>query len=135
MNYERLKLIASSWMNEFWRNKNFKAFRDLHAEQFIDRSPAGRGSDRDAFLEGIKELYAAFPNFDAVIEDLIIDAVTGKVAVRWTAKGTHKGAFMNFSPTGREIVFNGIEIIKIENDKITERWGEWDGVDLERQLG
>src|SRR4029077_7740139 len=37
------------------------------------------------------------------IEDILIDAAQGKAAVRWTATGTHRGAFMGCVPTGRVI--------------------------------
>jgi predicted ester cyclase len=41
---------------------------------------------------------------------------------------------MGAAPTGRRITFAGIEIIRVENERIVERWGEWDGIDLLRQL-
>ena len=31
--------------------------------------------------------------------------------------------------------FRGIEILTVSMGKISERWGEWDGMDLLRQLG
>jgi predicted ester cyclase len=31
--------------------------------------------------------------------------------------------------------FKGIEIIRVRDDRIVERWGEWDGIDLLVQLG
>jgi hypothetical protein len=32
-------------------------------------------------------------------------------------------------------VFKGIEIVRVRDGLITERWGEWDGLDLIAQLG
>src|SRR4029450_9349697 len=82
----------------------------------------------------IVQLYAAFPDFYARIEDILIDAAQGKAAVRWTATGTHRGAFMGCDPTGRVIRFKCIEIIRIDNGRIAERWGEWNPVELLEQL-
>jgi predicted ester cyclase len=62
------------------------------------------------------------------VDDLVIDAAAGKVAVRWTATGTHQGKFLGVEPTGRRVVFRGIEIVHIEDGLIIERWGEWDGI-------
>ena len=68
------------------------------------------------------------------VEDLVVDVETEKVAIRWTAIGKHAKTFMNVPSTGKCIRFKGIEIIRIENDLIVERWGEWDGIDLIEQL-
>lgn len=64
-----------------------------------------------------------------------VHATSGVVAVRWTAVGTHRGAYLGAEPTGRRISFKGIEFIRCREGRITERWGEWDGLDLLGQLG
>jgi predicted ester cyclase len=38
-------------------------------------------------------------------------------------------------PTGRTLVLDGINIFRIEDDKIVERWGRLDELGLLRQLG
>ena len=132
---ERLQEIAHRWMEEGWQKGNLAVDDELHAAGFVDRSSGDRASGREGFKEGIAQLYAAFSDFYAVIEDLVVDAAGGKVAVRWTATGTHTGPFMGIKPTGQQVCFAGIEIIRIENEQIVERWGEWDGIELLRQLG
>jgi steroid delta-isomerase-like uncharacterized protein len=132
---ERLQEIASHWIEEGWQKGNPAVVDELHAASFVDHSAGDRSSGREGFKEGITQLYAAFSDFYAVIQDLIIDAATGKVTVRWTATGTHTGSFMGLEPTGKRIHFEGIEVIRLEGDRIVERWGEWDGIGLLRQLG
>lgn len=80
-------------------------------------------------------MFGAFPDFFAVTDDLVIDPEASTVAVRWHATGTHLGVFMGVLASEKTISFRGIEIIHIENDKIVERWGEWDGEAILRQLG
>ncbi len=130
-----LAAVALRWMEEIWRPGGMKHFDELHSPDFSDHSPAGRAADREAYRAGILELYAAFPDFTAVTEDLLLDARAGKAAVRWSAVGTHRGPFLGYAPSGRMIRFTGIEIIRVENGKIVERWGEWDGLGLLDQLG
>jgi steroid delta-isomerase-like uncharacterized protein len=132
---ERLGGIAQRWIEQGWQKGDASMVDELHAADFVDHDAAGRAADRAGFKAGILELYAAFPDLYAVIEDLVVDAAAGKVAVRWSATGTHRGAFMGVPPTGRRIIFRGIEIIRVEDERIVERWGEWDGIDLLRQLG
>ena len=130
-----LKAIAERWMQEVWQQGKIDAIDDLHAPNFQDRSPAGRATDNAGYKEGLHELFTAFPDFHAITDDLVIDTAAGKVAVRWSATGTHRGTFMGMAPTNKPITFRGIEILRIENGRIVERWGEWDGIDLLQQLG
>lgn len=130
-----LKGIVDRWMVEVWQRGNADAIDELHAPDFQDHSPAGRPSDNEGFKAGVRELYRGFPDFSAVTEDLLIDAAAGKVAVRWKGAGTHYGDFMGAQATDKQITFRGIEILRIENGRIVEHWGEWDGIDLLEQLG
>ncbi|NER83007.1 MAG: ester cyclase [Leptolyngbya sp. SIO1D8] len=41
---------------------------------------------------------------------------------------------MNYPPTGRQICFQGIEILRIEDGQVVARWGEWDGISLLQQF-
>lgn len=133
--YNTLKEIVDRWMDEIWQKRNVDAVDELHASDFVDRSPAGRSPDNRGFKEGLVRLYQAFPDFYATTDDLVIDASEGKVALRWSAVGTHKREYMGVPPTGKRVTFRGIEILRIENGRIVERWGEWDGIDLLEQLG
>jgi steroid delta-isomerase-like uncharacterized protein len=126
--------IARRWVECGWQKGQSEVVDELHAPNFVDHNPAGRGSDNHGFKEGIVQLYAAFPDFYARIEDILIDGVQSKATVRWTATGTHRGAFMGCDPTGRVIRFKCIEIIRIDNGRIAERWGEWNPVELLEQL-
>jgi steroid delta-isomerase-like uncharacterized protein len=126
--------LTRRWIECGWQKGQSEVVDELHAPNFVDNNPAGRGSDNDGFKEGIVQLYAAFPDFHARIEDILIDAAQGKAAVRWTATGTHRGTFMGCDPTGRVIQFKCIEIVRIDNGRIAERWGEWNTVELLEQL-
>ncbi|MGH9847095.1 MAG: ester cyclase [Blastocatellia bacterium] len=132
---EELKVVAERWMEEIWRKRDLTKFDEIHSLNFMDKSSAGRATTREAFKKGIIELYEAFPDWEAIIDDLVVDPTTNKVAVRWTATGAHRAAFMGIAPTNKRITFNGIEIVRVEGGQIVERWGEWNGIELLRQLG
>lgn len=118
----------------FWQGAGLEGFDELHAPEMVDHSSGDRGSDRDGFRAGVIELYEAFPDFYAEIEQVLVDAQASAVTVRWSASGTHKGLFLGVPPSGRKVRFSGIEIIKIQADRVVARWGEWDGLDLVQQL-
>jgi predicted ester cyclase len=58
-----------------------------------------------------------------------------KVAVRFTVRGTHRGEFMGIAPTGKEVVVQGMDINRMANGKIVERWGIADSLSMLQQLG
>lgn len=123
---ERLAGIASRWIS-LWRPPVDRAlFDELHADDFEDRSPAGRPATKEGFARGLADLLRVFPGLRAVVEDLVIDEERSRVAVRWSARGTAVEAFLGREPDGRPTAFSGIEIIEIRGDRIVRRWGEWD---------
>jgi steroid delta-isomerase-like uncharacterized protein len=132
---ERIREIAHRWIEHGWRDGNLDVVDELHSADFVDHDSAGRPPDNSGFKAGIARLYAGFPDFRAEISDLVIDATRGTAAIRWTATGTHRGNYLGAEPSDRVITFKGIEIIRIRDDRIVERWGEWDGLDLLDQLG
>lgn len=128
-----LEATARRWMT-LWQGAGLDPFEDLHPATFVDRSPDGRSPDREGFRQAIAELYDAVPDFRARIEDLVVDKAAGRVTVRWTATGTHRGELLGHAGTGRALQFRGIEIIEIVDHHVVARWGEWDGLDLVRQM-
>lgn len=132
---EGLRAIVRAWIEEGWRRGDPGVVDRLHAPDFTDHDPGDRTPDNAGFKAGIARLFAAFPDLAAEVQDLVVDAAAGTVAVRWSAAGTHLGTYLGAAPTGRSVRFKGIEIVRIRGGRITERWGEWDGIDLLAQLG
>jgi predicted ester cyclase len=58
-----------------------------------------------------------------------------RVALRWTFRGTHVGEFLGVEGTGREVHLTGIDIFRMEGDRIAEFWTEFDLMDLAAQVG
>lgn len=87
--------------------------------------------------EGVKDsargYRAAFPDLKLTIEQVI--AQGDDVAVRWTAKGTHKGELFGIAATGKEATVTGISIDRWANGKVAESWVNWDTLGLLQQLG
>ncbi len=57
------------------------------------------------------------------------------VSERFTARGTHRGEIMGVPPTGREVVLAGINIFRVQDGKLVERWGRTDDLGFLQQLG
>ena len=133
---EALILIARRWVALGWQRGDAEGVLARYAPDFVDLGhPSGRPGTAAENVAGLRELYAAFPDFTTTIADLIVDEVAGSGAVRWSATGTHRGMFFGAEPTGRQITFAGIETLRVRDGLIIERTGEWDGLSLLRQLG
>lgn len=133
MTEAELRILAERWI-ALWRTPDRAAFETLHAEDFVDRASAGRDTGRDGFWAGIRELFEAFPDLDTRVADLVVEPAAGKVAVRWSATGTHRGGFLGREATGARITLAGIEIIRVVDGRIVERWGEWNGTEILAQI-
>ena len=87
--------------------------------------------------EGQKEIAsafrAAFPDVRFDVE--IVIAEGDYVAARWTASGTHRGAWGDVEPTGRSVTFSGVNIFRLENGRVAELWNHRDDLGLQQQLG
>jgi predicted ester cyclase len=75
----------------------------------------------------------AFPDQKIVVEDLI--AVADRVVARLTLIQTQQEEYMGIAATGKSITVELIEIARIENGKIAERWAQLDFLSFLRQLG
>lgn len=75
----------------------------------------------------------AFPDLHHTIHELV--AEDDLVAVRWTMKGTHRGAFSGLPATGKPVAFSAISIYRFKDGKIAELWAQVDRLGLLQQLG
>lgn len=86
--------------------------------------------------EGRKEAIgwrAAFPDLEVVVDHVIADG--DKVAIRWTARGTHTGNGNGLAATGRKVETSGTVLLRFEDGKLAEEWVAGDTLGLMRQLG
>jgi predicted ester cyclase len=54
---------------------------------------------------------------------------------RWTISGTHRGAWGDVAPTGRNVWFTGVNFFRLADERIVEIWNVRDDLGLREQLG
>jgi predicted ester cyclase len=71
------------------------------------------------FLQNI--LRTGFPDLSVEILDQVAegDLVTTRKAIH----ATHSGDFMGIPPTGKKVIINVIDIIRLREGKYVEHWG------------
>jgi len=86
---------------------------------------------------GIREFLArylsAFPDFHFALDELVVDG--NRVALVWTANGTHQGTLMNIPPTGRRISIRGVSLLTVQDNQVQQASYIWDVAGLLRNIG
>lgn len=85
------------------------------------------------FKEMVRQLHAAFSDFELIIEDFLAEG--DRVAARWTCTGTQVGEFMGIPASGNRITITGVEIDRIAGGRIVESWTQVDMAGLLVQAG
>jgi steroid delta-isomerase-like uncharacterized protein len=93
----------------------------------------GASRGRDGMQVAADMFRRACPDWHSDVDQLV--AEDDVVVERFTASGTHRGELMGVPATGETLVLTGIQVFRIQGDKIVERWGELDQMGLARQLG
>ncbi len=89
--------------------------------------------DRPEGVEGfVSQFLSAFPDLQHNVEEMIAEG--DRVAVHFTAQGTHAGQWLHFAPTGIPIQYTGITLARIAGDKIVEHQTLWDKAGLMEQI-
>src|SRR5919199_4859131 len=134
MSTETNKAVVHRYVEDGYNANNMAVFDDLFAADFVNHDPT-QPAARD--LQALKALcmpqHAAFADVRVTIEDLVADG--DRVVKRFTLRGTHTGDFNRIPPTGKQITFEGIDILQLADGKISEIWIAYDMLGVLQQLG
>ncbi len=132
---EQNKASFRRMLEEVFNKGNVSLVDEFLAPDFIEREelPPGFPPGREGVKVLVSVFRSAFPDFKATIDDMIAEGE--KVVVRTTWRGTQKGEFMGIPPTGKNVSFGVIDIIRFAGDKGVEHWGIMDSTSLMQQLG
>jgi steroid delta-isomerase-like uncharacterized protein len=128
--------LMQRWYREVWRERNDETVRELlapDARLWGQIGPDQEIRGPEGFLAFAHRIREVFPDTDLVVEDAF--AVNDKVAVRWTATGTHRGDGLGIPATGKRIRITGITIARIVDGKVVEGWDNWDRLGMLEQIG
>lgn len=131
---EAAKAVVRRNTEEVQSRGNFEVFEELFSDDFVDYTPQPNMTPDKA---GAKSLYralrTAFPDFRAEIHWQTAD---GDIVTTFkTYFGTHKGTFLGVAPTGRQIHFETVDAMRVQDGKIIAHWGVANLFSLMQQLG
>ena len=105
----------------------------LH-DDFVDRTPNPlQGTGREAFVDKIRQLRAAFPDLRLRVEQ--VRGRGRRVSFLWTLTGTNDGSFADREPTGIPSSSTGMNLQRLTDGTVVEHWSIHDALSLFHQLG
>ncbi|MBA3943839.1 MAG: ester cyclase [Herpetosiphonaceae bacterium] len=134
MSTETNLAIVHRYVEEGLNAGNMAVIDELCAVSCVNHDPTQPSvHDRGALKQFWLALRAAFPDQRTTIQDLV--AEEDRVVTRFTWRGTHTGDFYGISATGRQVTFDGIDIVRLADGEIQEIWWGYDMLGVLQQLG
>jgi steroid delta-isomerase-like uncharacterized protein len=129
------KELIRRFYDEVWQRGNLAVADDVFADMY-ERHDL-RAGEPPLGPEGQKQIAgafrAAFPDLAWEVDFILAD---GEFVVgRWTASGTHLGAWADVEATGKTMRFSGINVFRFSDGKVVEIWNHRDDLGLMQQLG
>jgi steroid delta-isomerase-like uncharacterized protein len=128
------KTVVRRFIDALFTEGDLGAVDEFLAADFVNHDPPiGLGSDAEGMRTAGSMFRAAFPDWHSELHALVGE---GDIVVeRFTASGTHQGELMGVAPTGKMVELRGINIFRVRDGRIVERWGRLDELGLFQQLG
>ena len=127
------KAVARAAFFDYLNHRNFKRFEEIHTKDFVkhyNNSPAENLSEE---MQDAKGQFDSSSNLTFTENWMIAEG--DKVAVCFTAKGTHDGVFQGVPATGKHYELSAMTVWRFVDGKIAEEWLFSNDLDLYRQLG
>ena len=129
------KATIRRFVEEGLNKRNAALIDEVYSAEYIGHDPERPAPRR---VEDLKQgmvglLGKVFPDAQYSIEGLVAEG--DMVVWHWTFRATHQGELMGIPPTGKPILFAGVNIFRMANGKVVEDWVYRDTVGMLRQLG
>ncbi len=131
--------LYGRWLG-MW-NGDLSLADDIVAAHCVVHYPGVPANTSDA-ADGIERVKATVKRARAPFERLIFSLDVGpiedegKVATRWTARGSYAGGLPGTQAApGTMVEFSGVDLLRLADGKVAEYWLSTDGLQMMQQLG
>ena len=132
---EENKALARQFIEEGFSKGNLAVADAIIAPNFVNYDPGTPplSSGPEGYKQLVTAYRTAYPNLQLSVDDLFAEG--DKVAVRWSARGTHTGQLGDIPPTGKQMMITGISVLTIAGGKVAAQHTNWDTLGMLQQLG
>lgn len=128
---EQNKALVRRFYDEVVNRRKDELIDEMIAEDFDDH--AARDKGREHFKTLYHVMIRIFPDIQAVLQDLIAEGDEVVARVEFTA--TQADSFRGFPATNRQVAYSGMDIFRIQDGKLAERWAQRDFLGMLEKLG
>ena len=128
------KNAVTAFIDALFTKGDLGAVDEYLSEDFVNHDPPlDVTADREGMRTAGAMFRAAFPDW---LSDTGILVGEGDLVVEhFTASGTQQGELFGVPASGRTVTLPGINIWRLRDGRIVERWGRLDELGMLRQLG
>ena len=112
---ERNKAQVRRVIEEIYNRGDLAVIDELAASDLVIHASSQEIRGRDGAKQYVAALRAGFPDLHLTVEGQVAEG--DMVVTRWTARGTHTGAFQGISATGKAVRVAGTDIDRIIDGK------------------
>lgn len=130
MSQEENKAIVRRFFEEAWNQHNLNVIDEIFASTVTFN---GQSITRDALKQALAGRRAAFPDIQVTVDDQVAEGE--KVSTRRTWRATHRGPYRGVAPTGKQVNWTQISVVRFSQGRIVEDWAVADELSILQQLG
>jgi len=124
-NTEANKAVVLRFNKEFLEGGTKEVLKEIVAENFTNHTAAASfPKDVTGLINFVAALHQGIPDIHIEIHDQVAEG--DLVATRKTIFGTHLGTLMGKEATGKKIVINVMDFVRVQNGKYVDHWGRND---------
>jgi predicted ester cyclase len=118
---EKNKALTRWWWEEVWVKGNVAATDEFMAPNYVDHpNLPGLPPGPEGMKQALTYYRSAFPELQATLDDILAEG--DRVTLRWSARDTHLGEWLDVPPTGEHFTMSGITIYRLAEGKAVEGW-------------
>jgi steroid delta-isomerase-like uncharacterized protein len=130
--------MAIDRYNEAWNSHDLDAIMAMHAPDMVfDNHTAGESATGEDVRAHIGSIFETWPDLEFTTRRLYVRE--GLVIQEWTAAATHvktmRRGDLSAEPTGKRVVWDGIDSIPFEDGLVKRKDVYSDSVSILRQVG
>ncbi len=126
MTTEETEALAHRWHMDLFQAGNLEVADEILTPDFVVHVNGQEFRGVDGAKQLAILLWTAFPDLQITHHEAIVAG--NRVAIRWTSESTHHGEYLGVPPTGKRIHLEGIDLVHLQDGKISAVWVAYDNL-------
>jgi len=130
MSEEENKVTVRRFFEEVWNQQKDDVIDEIFASNVIFN---GQPITRDALKKTLAGRRTAFSDIHVTVDEQVAEGE--RVSTRRTWRATHRGPYRGVAPTGKQVTWTQISVVRFSQGRIVEDWSLAEELSILQQLG